>query len=48
VKFLSALLIGSAASCPRLLTAPRPVSRSRFLPTPADSVVSRRQPTHIG
>jgi len=27
--------------------APRPVSRSRFSPTPADSVLSRRQPTPI-
>ena len=26
----------------------RPVSRSRFSPTPADSVLSHRQPTHIG
>jgi len=26
----------------------RPVSHSRFSPTPADSVLSRRQPTHIG
>jgi len=26
----------------------RPVSRSRFSPSPADSVLSRRQPTHIG
>ena len=24
----------------------RPVSHSRFSPTPADSVLSRRQPTH--
>jgi len=26
----------------------RPKSRSRFSPTPADSVLSRRQPTHTG
>jgi len=26
----------------------RLVSHSRFSPTPADSVLSRRQPTHIG
>jgi len=26
----------------------RPVSHSRFSPTPADSMLSRRQPTHFG
>jgi len=28
-------------------TPNRPVSRRRFSPSPADSVLSRRQPTHI-
>ena len=27
---------------------PRLVSHSRFSPTPADSMLSRRQPTHVG
>jgi len=26
----------------------RPVSHRRFLPSPANSVLSRRQPTHVG
>ena len=32
----------------KLTSTIRPLSHSRFLPTPADSVLSRRQPTYIG